>query len=149
MDMEIPGELRLAAAVVMDGQGRVLVVRRSEHERFLPRAWGVPCGKLEPGESPEDGALRELKEETGLLGEVLCSVGHSRFVSEYRGRQVVNRQENFLVAPLSRHVVLPEPDQAYAWLGADELPRFDLDAYNRRIIEKAFRSLATSSGAAR
>lgn len=143
--MEIPGELRLAAAVVMDVQGHVLVVRRSEHERFLPRAWGVPCGKLEPGENPEDGALRELKEETGLLGEVLRSVGHSRFTSEYRGHQVENRQENFLVAPLSRHVVLPQPDQVYAWLAPDELSRVDLDAYNRDIIDQALQSLAPSS----
>ena len=58
--MEIPGDKRLAAAVVMH-EGRVLLVRRSETERFLPLVWGVPCGKLEPGESPEDGALRELR----------------------------------------------------------------------------------------
>lgn len=138
--MEIPGERRLAAAVVMDEQGRVLLVRRSERERFLPRVWGVPCGKLEAGESPRDGALRELKEETGLLGDVVRRVGESSFVSDYRGHEVKNWQDNFLVKPLTRHVSLPEPDQEYAWLGRDELTSVDIDAYNLDVVRQAFTS---------
>ncbi|NUP42773.1 MAG: NUDIX hydrolase [Streptomyces sp.] len=137
MDMEIPGERRLAAAVVMDEQGRVLLVRRSERERFLPGVWGVPCGKLEPGESPRDGALRELKEETGLIGEVVCRVGTSSFVSEYRGHEVKNWQENFLVRPLTWHITLPEPDQDYGWLAPGELSTIHVDAYNLDVVRQA------------
>ncbi len=136
MDMDIPGDKRLAAAVVMH-KGRVLLVRRSETERFLPRVWGVPCGKLDTGESPQDGVLRELKEETGLLGEVVRKVGESSFVSEYRGHEVKNWQDNFLVRPLSRHITLPEPDQAYAWLSPSELSSVDIDEYNREIVRQA------------
>lgn len=135
--MEIPGERRLAAAVVRDGRGRVLLVRRSERERFLPRVWGVPCGKLEPGESPADGALRELKEETGLLGEIVRKVGESSFVSDYRGREVKNRQDNFLVRPLTGQVTLPEADQAYVWLEPSRLTEVGIDAYNLGIVRQA------------
>lgn len=143
--MEIPGERRLAAAVVMDEQGRVLLVRRSERERFLPRVWGVPCGKLEAGESPEDGALRELKEETGLLGEVVRRIGESSFVSEYRGHEVKNWQDNFLVRPLTRHVTLPEYDQDFAWLPPDRLSSVDIDDYNRDIVCQALGALTRTS----
>ena len=118
-------------------KGHVLLVRRSERERFLPRVWGVPCGKLEPGERPEDGVLRELKEETGLLGEVVRKVGESSFASDYRGQEIKNWQENFLVKPLSRHIVLPEPDQAYAWLTPAELTGVDIDDYNLDIVRQA------------
>nr|WP_199921343.1 NUDIX hydrolase [Streptomyces bicolor] len=136
--MDIPGDRRLAAAVVMDDKQRVLLVRRSEKERFLPRVWGVPCGKLEPGESAEDGALRELKEETGLLGEVVRKVGESSFVSDFRGHEIKNWQENFLVRPLSMGVTLPEPDQAAAWLAPAELTAVDIDEYNLDIVRQAF-----------
>ncbi|WP_055613122.1 NUDIX hydrolase [Streptomyces phaeochromogenes] len=136
MDMEIPGDKRLAAAVVMH-EGRVLLVRRSETERFLPLVWGVPCGKLEPGESPEDGVLRELKEETGLLGEVVRKVGESSFVSEYQGHEIKNWQDNFLVSPLSWHITLQKPDQEYVWLSPAELHSVDIDAYNLDVVLQA------------
>ncbi|NUP22668.1 MAG: NUDIX hydrolase [Streptomyces sp.] len=138
MAMDIPGDRRLAAAVVMDDKQRVLLVRRSEKERFLPRVWGVPCGKLEPGESAEDGALRELKEETGLLGEVVRKVGESSFVSDYRGHEIKNWQENFLVRPLSEGVTLPEQDQDARWLDRSELTSVEIDAYNLDIVSQAF-----------
>ncbi|MFJ5261868.1 NUDIX hydrolase [Streptomyces sp. NPDC088387] len=137
MDMEIPGDRRLAASVVMDGRGRVLLVRRSENERFLPRVWGVPCGKLDAGESPVDGALRELKEETGLLGEIVRKVGESSFLSDYRGHEIKNWQDNFLVRPLTSQITLPSPDQAYAWLAPSELTDVDIDAYNLDVVRQA------------
>ena len=134
-----PGDKRLAAAVVMDDDGRVLLVRRSASERFLPRVWGVPCGKLEPDELPEDGALRELKEETGLLGEIVRKIGESSFVSEYRGSEIKNWQDNFLVRPLSRDITLPDSDQAYLWLPPSELTSagIDIDAYNLDVVRQA------------
>ncbi|MFF4801409.1 NUDIX hydrolase [Streptomyces sp. NPDC001351] len=136
--MDIPGDKRLAAAVVMDDEGRVLLVRRSETEKFLPGVWGVPCGKIDPEESARDGALRELKEETGLLGEVVRKVGESSFVSEYRGHEIKNWQENFLVRPLSEEITLPRADQSYAWLARSELTTVEIDEYNLDIVDQAF-----------
>ena len=136
--MDIPGDRRLAAAVVMDEDRRVLLVRRSVKERVLPRVWGVPCGKLEPGERPEDGALRELKEETGLLGEVVRKVGESSFLSDYRGHEIKNWQDNFLVRPLTSAITLPEPDQDSVWLSRAELTTVDVDAYNLDVVQQAF-----------
>ena len=51
-------------AVVHDGVGRLLLVRRgTEPGRGL---WSVPGGRVEPGESAQDAVVREVEEETGL-----------------------------------------------------------------------------------
>ena len=39
---------------------------RDEHPRIDPDCWGLSGGHLEPGETPLEGALRELEEETGV-----------------------------------------------------------------------------------
>src|SRR5438093_3238926 len=54
-------------AIVFDDQGRVLVLHHTYRRRY---PWGVPGGWLGAGETPDDGALRELREETGFEGEV-------------------------------------------------------------------------------
>ncbi|XVV13287.1 NUDIX hydrolase [Actinoplanes sp. CA-131856] len=52
-------------AVVVDDRGRVLLVRRSDtHD------WALTTGCLEPGEQPAAGAVREVREETGVDVEV-------------------------------------------------------------------------------
>ena len=43
-----------------------LLLRRSEDEDLAPGIWQVITGGIEPGETSEEGALRELREETGL-----------------------------------------------------------------------------------
>ena len=53
-----------AGAVVRDDRGRLLLVRRA-HEPGLG-TWSLPGGRIEPGESPEEAAVREVREETGL-----------------------------------------------------------------------------------
>jgi 8-oxo-dGTP diphosphatase len=63
----------IAAAVITYG-GRVLLIRRALAEGAL--SWQFPAGKILPGESAEEAAVREAAEETGvevtavhLLGE--------------------------------------------------------------------------------
>jgi 8-oxo-dGTP diphosphatase len=53
----------VAAAVIVTG-GRVLLVRRRVAEGAL--LWTFPSGKVEPGETGEQAAVRETREETGL-----------------------------------------------------------------------------------
>jgi 8-oxo-dGTP diphosphatase len=59
-----PRRVPCVGAVVRDGQGRLLLVRRgTEPGRGL---WSVPGGRVEPGESVEEAVVREVAEETGL-----------------------------------------------------------------------------------
>jgi 8-oxo-dGTP pyrophosphatase MutT (NUDIX family) len=48
------------------GGAAVILTRRATAMRAHPGQWALPGGRLEPGESPLDGALRELHEELRL-----------------------------------------------------------------------------------
>jgi len=54
--------------VVLDDQGRVLLFRHT-YRPFAP--WGLPSGLLKPNESPAEAIEREVREETGLVIEVV------------------------------------------------------------------------------
>jgi 8-oxo-dGTP diphosphatase len=53
------------AASIIVADGRVLMVRRRIKEGEL--SWQFPAGEVEVGESPDDAAVREAQEETGLI----------------------------------------------------------------------------------
>lgn len=65
--------IRAAGGIVVR-DGRVLVVHRLRHED-----WSFPKGKLEPGESWEVAALREVEEETGLRCELGDELGRTHY----------------------------------------------------------------------
>jgi 8-oxo-dGTP diphosphatase len=54
-------DVEAAGGVVLDDGGRVVLVHRPRYDD-----WTLPKGKLDPGESFEEAALREVEEETGL-----------------------------------------------------------------------------------
>ena len=49
------------AALIRDEEGRILLQRRADDGR-----WNLPAGAVDPGESPADAVVREVREETGL-----------------------------------------------------------------------------------
>jgi ADP-ribose pyrophosphatase YjhB (NUDIX family) len=60
-------------AVVVDAQGRVLLVRRAHPPSA--GAWSLPGGRLEAGETLEAAVGREVLEETAIPARVVCSLG--------------------------------------------------------------------------
>ena len=53
--------LPAVAALVRDGEGRILLQRRADDGR-----WNLPAGAVDPGESPDQAVVRGVREETGL-----------------------------------------------------------------------------------
>jgi 8-oxo-dGTP diphosphatase len=70
-DREPKKLLLVVACALVDADGRVLIAQRPEGKQ-LAGLWEFPGGKMEPGETPEETLVRELKEELGIETKVAC-----------------------------------------------------------------------------
>ncbi|MBN2461315.1 MAG: NUDIX hydrolase [Candidatus Cloacimonetes bacterium] len=116
--------------IVNSRQQVLLLLRDSKSEIPYPACWDLPGGKVEPGESPEQAILREVKEELGL--EIKnCSLFritdfHDR--KEYTFRSELDLEVN--------HIDLQE-GQAARWFQHKEIAQIEL-AFNFNVILEEF-----------
>ncbi|CAM8670314.1 MutT NTP pyrophosphohydrolases including oxidative damage repair enzymes [Paracoccaceae bacterium] len=61
----------VSAVALIDPDGRVLLAQRPEG-KSLAGLWEFPGGKVDPGETPEAGLIRELREELGIETKASC-----------------------------------------------------------------------------
>ena len=114
--------LLVAAAVLIDADGRVLVCQRSEAQSH-PGKWEFPGGKMETGETPEGALRRELFEELGVEPCPTCLQPFSFASHAY--------PDFHLLMPLYLcrqwdGFVRPTEHQAVKWVWPDEVARMDL-----------------------
>lgn len=95
-----------------DGQVEIVVVHRP-----LQDDWTLPKGKLEPGETPEEAALREVREETGLTCELVRPAGRTAYVDR-SGRDKVVRY--WVMRPLAGGFRPTREVDRLRWLSVDE-----------------------------
>ena len=63
-----PARIPCVGAVIRDDAGRMLLILRGHDPG--KGLWSIPGGRIEPGETPEQAVVREVREETGL--DVSC-----------------------------------------------------------------------------
>ncbi|SHM59474.1 NUDIX hydrolase [Streptomyces yunnanensis] len=111
---ERPG---IAAAIIVH-EGRVLMVRRRISEGKL--SWQFPAGEVEPGETREDAAVRETKEETGLNVSAVKLLGER--VHPATGRLMSYTACEVLSGTV--HVADTEELAELAWVAHDQIPAY-------------------------
>ena len=108
--------------------------------RRNPRNWIFPKGHIEKGESPEQAALRETREEAGVSASLIGPAG----ILEYGFLGAKARVEYFLVL-FTREAGPPEDGRQRIWCGLDEA--LDRLSYKntRKLLRKAWKQLSASA----
>lgn len=116
-------------------EGKVLVLRRWNG------VWLPPKGHVDPGETLEEAAAREVFEEAGLAATIGPKLGETAYSHGEDGRLHRKRVHWFLMQAQTSQVKLEaETFDAHRWLGLEETGTFTF-AHDRELAVKALKSI--------
>jgi len=136
-------KLRVAAGVLRDRQGRVLIGQRPAQGLF-GNLWEFPGGKVEPGEGIQDALVREWKEELGVrikAGEKIMTIRHA-----YTKYDVV--LEVFECLRVSG-IIKPLWARQIRWVPVGDLEKYAYPSANLKIVKRLMDSSLGKEIAAR
>lgn len=128
--------------VIRDGEALLLLKRRPMEVR-------LPKGRIEPGETATEAAVREVAEETGYAGRVVADLG-TRRVQIRRGATAVTREETFFLMRLASPRPVPRAPAEVAkflavWMPVGEAERALTFDSEREVFRAAQEALAEAA----
>jgi 8-oxo-dGTP pyrophosphatase MutT (NUDIX family) len=90
-------EISAGGVVYRREDDRIEVVLASRRTRRGELAWGLAKGGIEEGESNEDAAIREVREETGLTAEIEGSLGDTKYFYVWEDTRIRKTVHFFLM----------------------------------------------------
>jgi 8-oxo-dGTP diphosphatase len=125
--------IEVTAGILTDG-GRILVCQRRAGESFGLK-WEFPGGKVEPGETPQLGLARELREELDVdveVGPEVYRTDHA-YPNGFTVRLLFFRILHFVGSP--RNLAF----ERMVWALPGELPGYDFLEADRAVVERMAR----------
>jgi len=116
-----------------------------------PGIWALPKGKIDPGESAAEAAVREVREETGVEGRLVEKLGDVRYTytatwEGAKGEKIFKIVSFFLLTAGAGRIgeideaMRVEVDEA-RWLPLDDAPRLLTHKGEREMVAKAIEKL--------
>ena len=126
----LPPLLLVVAAALIDVDGRVLITQRPKG-KSMEGLWEFPGGKLQPGETPEEALIRELREELSIETKTNCLAPLTFTSYKY--------EEFHLLMPLyiCRRwvgIVTPLEEQRIKWVFANSLKDYEMPPADKPMI---------------
>lgn len=141
MKREFPETPLVGVGAIIIADSRVLLVKRAHPP--LQAEWSIPGGVLEVGELIREAAVREAREETGLIvapGELLGV--YDRVLRDPQQRvQYHYVLIDFLCRPLGGKLLAADDAAEVRWFTREELPPLNLADDTQDVIRKGFAML--------
>jgi len=132
---------RQVTAALFEREGRVLLARRRPG-RHMGSLWEFPGGKVDPGESAEEGLARELREELGVAVRVGDLVGRTRFrVGEEHFELLLYRVQH-----IGGEFQLREHEEI-RWVAREQIEAYELVESDRELARRYLRRASPAPGA--
>ena len=141
MAREYPAHPAVGVGAVVVRGGRALIVRRAHEPR--KGEWSLPGGLLHLGESLADAVRREVREETGLdveLGPIIETFDRIHRDDEGRVRYHFVIIDFVCWSP-GGDAVAGSDAEAVAWVTADEIDHYGVNAHAKAVIVKGLEVL--------
>jgi 8-oxo-dGTP diphosphatase len=122
--------LLVVACALVDTDSRVLLARRPEGKK-MAGLWEFPGGKLNPGETPEVGLIRELKEEIGIDVAAACLAPFAFASHSYESFHLVMP---LFVCRRWKGILTPRENQTLAWVRAAKLSEYEMPPADKPLI---------------
>lgn len=98
----------------MEHEGRIALLRRLPGKSNGDK-WGLPAGKVEPGEDLTAAMAREIREETGISVDSAALVPHETFYVQHADRQFVYHTFSISLDSKPDIVLHPDEHHEYRW----------------------------------
>ena len=125
--------------IVVNQQGRFLILSLPINKEFTQEAWMLPGGRLDVNDQPEDGLKREVFEETGLKIKVMAPVHTARWGNEKPPKYAVF----FLCRSVGKQkVILSREHNAYKWIKFGDIEKIPWHNLNSKTAAKKAKKLS-------
>ena len=141
MQREFPEQPLVGVGAIIIEGARVVLVKRAHPP--IQGQWSIPGGALEVGELVRDAAIREAREETGLIVEPGELLGvYDRVLRHSDGRvQYHYVLVDFLCRAVGGELKAAGDAAEARWFAPEELPALNLAEDTQEVIRKGFEKL--------
>ena len=126
---------------VLNSKGQVLVTQHSQNHH-----WSFPKGLIDPGQTTEEAALREVREEGGIVAEIIGKVGYSKYVYTFEKEKIFKVVTYFLMKYVSGDITDHDWEVSdLGWFEPEDALKQLTFSQDKSLLKKALKMKGVSS----